>query len=411
MFRTASGTRLWVYSQKKLAMGEEMGFEERAGMCALNRVFGFEPRTGMKLLETFGSAVEVFRSSPKELTEALGTSSKTRLVQMLAGSAFESAAIEIEGLEKMGCRFVCLGEHGYPALLTECDDPPLGLYYKGTSVPEDVFGGRPAISIVGTRDITSYGREWCARIVEAMSRSNIRPLIVSGLALGVDGTAHKTCLETGLPTVAVMATGIDSIYPAHNKALGEMIAQTAGCALVTDYPPGTEAIRINFLRRNRIIAGISRATILVESKIKGGGMMTARLAGSYGRDVYALPGRMDDPASQGCNLLVRENLAVPMGDLRDLMSELGLGKPAVRTKEDFKECLVSFYKGNVQEPMLHDIVLLGSMVKANRGISMDELCCALGWPFSKVSQICTMLECDGFLDVDLLQHCSVFKRI
>ena len=261
------------------------------------------------------------------------------------------------------------------------------------------------IAVVGTRALTHYGKDWCQRIVGAMASAKIKPLIVSGLAIGVDVVAHVSALDGGLPTVAVMATGIDSLYPSRNRDVGERIASTPGCALISDYPPGTDAVRINFLRRNRIIAGICRATILVESKIRGGGMMTARLASSYGRDVYALPGRIDDPVSQGCNLLIRENLAEQIGDLGELVSRLGLGSSGKTLKEDFKSEVEEYYRDRLQESDYLDIIKLAVLVKSKRGISVDELCEKFKWTYSHVSHLVTTLECDGFISVDLLQHC------
>lgn len=375
-------------------------------MCAMNRAFGFEPRLGFAMLERFGGAVELFSATEDELNEALGQYCRARYAPGLSPSAFESAAMELEGLEAEGIRFVCFGETGYPGLLTECEDPPLGLYYKGVSPPEDVFGGIPAVSVVGTRDISFYGKDWCRRIVGAMSKAPVRPLVVSGLAIGVDGTAHMAALDEGLPTVAVMATGIDRIYPAVHKELGERIASTPGCALVTDYPPGTEAVRLNFLRRNRIIAGIGRATILVESKIKGGGMMTARLASSYGRDLYALPGRVDDPCSQGCNLLIKETLAESIGDPAELVRRMGLGKVGKQDRMSMESCVESFYKGKESPETVSEISRMARLVHKKRGISLDELSSELKWSFSKTSRYAALLECDGFIEMDLLQHCS-----
>lgn len=398
-----------VVRMRKIGIIMEMSFEERAALCALNRIFGFEPKIGLKAIEVLGGASSVF-SEPKELSRVLGAYSKIKYAPLITGSAFESAAMELENLERDGCRFIGIGESGYPALLMECEDPPLGLYYKGMSAPEAVFEGLPQIAVIGTRALTHYGKDWCQRIVGAMASSKIKPLIVSGLAIGVDAVAHVSALEGGLPTVAVMATGIDSLYPSRNREIGERIASTPGCALVSDYPPGTDAVRINFLRRNRIIAGICRATILVESKIRGGGMMTARLAASYGRDVYALPGRIDDPVSQGCNLLIRENIAEQIGDLGELVSRLGLGKSGKSLKkEDFKADVEEFYRLRLSESDCLDIVRLAVLVKSHRGISVDELCERLKWTYSHVSHLVTTLECDGFITVDLLQHCYVKK--
>ena len=200
-----------------------MSFEERAALCALNRIFGFEPKTGLRLIEALGGASAVFKE-PEEVLRELGACSRVKYAAQIAVSAFESAAMELERLGREGCRFIGIGESGYPPLLMECEDPPLGLYYKGESAPEEVFDGLPQVAVVGTRSVTGYGRDWCQRIVEAMSRSTIKPLVVSGLALGVDVTAHRTALEAGLPTVAVMATGIDELYPSRNRDVGERIA-------------------------------------------------------------------------------------------------------------------------------------------------------------------------------------------
>lgn len=391
------------------AIMEMMSFEERAALCALNRVFGFEPKIGLGLVEALGSALSVFKE-PEEVARILGGRARTRYAPMLSESAFESSAMELESLSDDGCRFIGIGEPGYPALLMECDDPPLGLYYKGISPPGEIFEGLPQVAVVGTRGLTSYGRDWTKRIVEAMAGSAVKPLVVSGLALGVDAAAHRAALTSGLPTVAVMATGIDKLYPSANRDIGEKIASTPGCALVTDYPPGTDAVRINFIRRNRIIAGICRATILVESRIKGGGMMTARLAASYGRDLYALPGRVDDPVSQGCNLLIRENLAEPVGDLGVLASKLGLGKTTMRLKGDFKAEVEGYYQEILSGSDFDDMIRLAMLVKGHRGISIDELCDRLKWTYSRVSRLVTTLECDGFISVDLLQHCSATTK-
>ena len=379
--------------------------DERACLCALNRIFGFEPKIGMGLIEAFGGAAAVFKANKNEINDFLRSQARARFAHLVCGSAFESAAMELEGLSREGCHFIGIGEPGYPKALLECDDPPIGLYYKGILNPEEVFDKRPQVAVIGTRNLSYYGRDWCRNIVEALSKAQIKPMIVSGLALGVDVTAHKAALDFGLPTTGVMATGIDDIYPPQNVKVGKQMADTPGCSLITDYPPGTEAVRINFLRRNRIIAGMSSATILVESKIKGGGMMTARLANSYDRDVYALPGRIDDPLSQGCNMLIRENIAAPIGDLADLVERLGLGQSAMSLKADFKEEVERCYS-DLDEDSRRDIIKVAMTIKARRGIGIDELCSLLGWTFSKVSRIVNTLECDGLIAVDLLQHCS-----
>lgn len=377
----------------------------------MNRIFGFEPKVGAALVKTFGGAAEVFRNPADAIVDALIGFGRVKYASQISWSAFESAAIELEGLRARGCSFIGIGESGYPALLKECDDPPLGLYFRGTTAPEQVFGGVPHIAVVGTRNLTSYGRDWCRMIVEALSKSTVKPLIVSGLAIGVDITAHIAALDSGLPTVAVMATGIDSIYPNRNRQAGERIAATSGCALVTDYPEGTGAVAINFLRRNRIIAGICRATVLVESRIKGGGMMTARLASSYDRDVFALPGRLDDPASQGCNLLIRQNIAEPIGDLGELVARLGGDAPRNALTTNFKAEIEAAYKEGMDEADFALLLKVAMAIRAERGISIDGICLKLDIPYSRARELTAMLECDGFISIDLLQHCSAKIRL
>ena len=379
--------------------------EGRACLCALNRIFGFEPKIGLGLVRALGGPEAVFKANQNEITDFLRSCGRERYASLVTGSAFESAAMELEELSLKGCRFIGFGESGYPEALAECEDPPLGLYYKGTLSPEEVFGKRPQVAIIGTRSLSYYGKDWCRIIVDALAKAKIKPMVVSGLALGVDITAHRAALDFGLPTVGVMATGIDDIYPMQNAATGEMMASTPGCALLTDFPPRTGAVKVNFLRRNRIIAGMCSATILVESKIRGGGMMTARLAYSYDRDVFALPGRIDDPLSQGCNMLIRENIAAPIGNLADLVERLGLGKADISLKADFKAEVENHYSG-LDEGSRRDILKIAMTVKSRRGIGMEELCELSGWTFSKVSRIVNTLECDGFISVDLLQHCS-----
>ncbi len=380
--------------------------KERICLCALNRIFGYEPRMALGLLEHFGSAAEIFQQKQRDIAEALGSCTVSRFAESITESAFESAAMELEEIGRNGCRFIGIGEPGYPKLLAECRDAPVGLYFRGCSPPEQVLSKAPAVAVVGTRALSLYGKDWCGRIVSSLSKSRSRPLIVSGMALGADTSAHNAALDGGLPTVAVMATGINEIYPAQNRKLGERIAGTEGCALISDYPPGTKAVRVNFIRRNRIIAGICQATILVESRIKGGGMMTARLAASYERELFALPGRVDDPASQGCNLLIRQKLAEPIGDLVDLAAQLGLERPVRSSKDDFLGEIGEMYRGTFAEAEVEDILRLARVVKDNRGISIDELSARLRWSFSKTSRVTALLECDGFMVVDLLQHCS-----
>jgi DNA processing protein len=261
--------------------------------------------------------------------------------------------------------------------------------------------------VVGTRDVSSYGKEWCERCVYGLAASEEKPLIVSGLALGTDICAHKAAVEAGLPTIAVMATGPESVYPYRHKGFAEELYQIPGCALVTDYPPGTAPLAIHFLRRNRIIAGLSDATVLIESKIKGGGMMTARLAFSYDRDVYALPGRVDDVRSQGCNSLIRSKIAEPLTSVQEFLESLGMKSTGTTDSVSDMECLSATYRNTESADRLEQMARLLKTIRQKRGITVEELAeiCALG--YAKTVELTSRLETDGFIRTDLLQRCSI----
>lgn len=376
-------------------------YEEHICSNALNRIFGFAPRTARALLEHFGSASAIF--CEKNLREALPY---TKGADRINDAEYEISEKEISGLQTRGITFIHIGESVYPSLLKECEDAPVGLYCLGTSPPAEIFGHRPAVSVVGTRNCSAYGKEWCERTVHTLSCSGAGPAIVSGLALGVDITAHRKALECGLPTIAVMATGIDSVYPHAHRHDASRIRNTEKCALVTDFPPGTAPLACHFLRRNRIIAGLSAATILIESGLKGGGMMTARLASSYSRDVYALPGRVDDPHSQGCNALIRDKIAEPLLPGTDLPASLGRIPVSPQSCPATEDSLAG-YRGALPEDKIGILSRILLTIRQNRGISIDEVASETGLSYRQTASYVGMLEHDGLISVDMSRRCSI----
>ena len=383
-------------------------FEEKACLCALSRIFGFEPKTGLALIERMGCASAVFALDKDGLDELLGPYCKQRF-QIRQSAVFEAAG-ELEALAKTGVEFIGWGQEGYPLLLTECPDPPIGLYIKSTTRPQDLWTRPKNIAVVGTRDISPYGKEWCAKVVGGLAETQQKPLIVSGLALGTDICAHRTALEQGLPTIAVMPTGPDAVYPHRHLAFADQLSHTPGCALITDYPPGTSPLPVNFLRRNRIIAGLSHATVLIESKIQGGGMMTARLAFSYDRDVFALPGRVDDLRSQGCNKMIAEKVAEPLVNVEDFIKSIGLDRASVSSnRTDLPTMLDSFYRGSVGKDTIREMAALLECIRKNRGSTVEELGVMTGIEYGKTSSLTAMLELDGFISIDLLQRCCIIS--
>ena len=216
-----------------------------------------------------------------------------------------------------------LNSADYPQRLRECPDAPVVLYYMGNGQ----LNAQRVICIVGTRHCTIYGKDLVAAFVRDLSKLCPGILIVSGLAYGVDICAHRNALAEGLPTVGVLAHGLDTIYPSsHRETAAEMLREGG---LLTEYPSGTNADKMNFVRRNRIVAGMSDACILVESAEKGGGLITTDIANSYGREVFAFPGHVNAEYSKGCNNLIRDNKAGLITSAADFVKAMGWESDAV----------------------------------------------------------------------------------
>lgn len=378
-------------------------FEEIVCTCALNRIFGFAPKIGTGLISCFGSASEVFRASRRTIEEILGRNS--RYIDMIGPEAVRSAEAELKELSRSGISFACRFGQGYPPLLKECPDAPAGLYIRSVTPPQELWTPSRSIAVIGTRDISPYGKEWCTKTVSALASAQEKPLIVSGLALGTDICAHKTALESGLPTIGVMATGPETVYPFRHRDFAERLWRTPGCALISDYPPGTAPLALHFLRRNRIIAGICDTTVLIESKIKGGGMMTSRLAFSYSRDVYALPGRIDDIRSQGCNRLIREKVADPLTSVEDLLDSLGLNSRVTARKICTRDILKLHFGDRLSQDMLNDLESVLNVIRSEKGITVEETAAAAGVDYGRAAHLTGLLETEGLICIDLLQRC------
>ncbi len=379
--------------------------QEKICSCALNRIFGFSPKTGIALITCIGSASEVFQMKSGEIDKMLGPYSKYK--GMITPEAADRAERELAELEKMDIRFVGWNEEVYPQLLHECEDAPIGLYVRTTTPLDELWKPMRRIAVVGTRDISPYGREWCIRTVTGLAESAERPAIVSGLALGTDFYAHRTALECGLPTIGVMATGPESVYPPRHRDFAERLCHTPGCALITDYPPGTAPLSVHFLRRNRIIAGLSESTILIESKLKGGGLMTCNLAFSYNREVHALPGRADDLRSQGCNSLIKNKIAEPLVSVEELLKSLNLKNGRKSGKESPTSLVLRKYGDRMSPGQIAEMTEILELVKSERGVTLDEISAATGIPYNNVSSMTGLLETDNFITIDLLQRCSL----
>lgn len=281
---------------------------------ALTLINGVGTLIAKKLLQSFGSAEAVFSATQKQLLNIEGIGEKTAEA-ILNTNAVELAEQELAFIEKHQIQVLFYENDNYPKRLKNCYDAPLLLYYKGNVE----LNQARVVSIVGTRNATAYGKTLCKQLIEVLKPYDV--LITSGLAHGVDAAAHKESVLASVPTIGVLGHGLDRIYPATHRELAAKMLKNGG--LLTEFLPGTNPDRENFPKRNRIIAGMADVTIVVEASIKGGALITAEIANSYNRDVYAFPGRVNDEFSEGCNFLIKTNRAGLINHPRDLIYYLG----------------------------------------------------------------------------------------
>ncbi len=270
------------------------------------------------LINHFGNAPDIFKARKKELA-AIENIGEIKARSIKDFTDFCLAEEEIGFIEKYSIRPLFIQDPDYPQRLLHCYDSPAMLYYKGDA---DLNNSK-VVSIVGTRNNTEYGRFVTDKLVEDMQALHV--LVVSGLAYGIDACAHKAAIYNQLPTVGVLAHGLDTIYPVQHKNLAKEIIQSAG-GLLTEFPRNTKPDKHNFPKRNRIVAGMCDATIVVETPAKGGSMITAELASNYNRDVFAFPGKITDSKSTGCNYLIKKNTAVLLTDAKQLFELMGWEK-------------------------------------------------------------------------------------
>lgn len=303
---------------------------------AFTRLKGMTVVLAREILGRVGDEERFFALSESQLGAVMGCSNKL-FSDNLRRDCLSEADREYSFVKASGINVCYFNDEtsGYPTLLAECDDAPVALYTLGSL---DVNECR-LISIVGTRHATAYGTNYTSKIVgELAATVEDKVAVVSGLAYGIDVAAHNSCLENSLPTVAVLAHPLNTIYPAvHRSVAAQIIAK--GGLLLTEYGISDTIHKGNFLARNRIVAGMSSATVVVESDVKGGAMTTARMATEYGRDVYAVPGRLNDKYSSGCNFLIQNNTAGIIYDIPEFVNHLGfkMRSPEGLQQELFKE--------------------------------------------------------------------------
>lgn len=265
------------------------------------------------LIHRYGSARDIFNAPRRhlELIEGIGS---VRAGSLKKYREFHICEKEMEFISKYKINPLFITDEQYPKRLNNCYDSPVLLYYKGNAD----LNSEKIISVVGTRKQTEYGKILTEKLIDELKTYDIT--IVSGLAYGIDTIAHKSALKMKLPTIAVLAHGLDTIYPASNKALAKSIIENGG--LLTDFMSGTKPDKQNFPKRNRITAGICDAVVVIESGISGGSLITAELANGYNKDVFAYPGKTTDSKSEGCNMLIKKNQAAMITSAEDLLQTM-----------------------------------------------------------------------------------------
>ncbi|HWI92156.1 MAG TPA: DNA-processing protein DprA [Flavisolibacter sp.] len=283
------------------------------------------------LVNHFGDASSIFNAK-KTLLEKIEGIGEVRARSIKDFDDFHLAEHELKFIEKYNIKTLFLTDADYPKRLLNCYDSPTLLFYKGNA---DLNASK-VLAIVGTRSNTDYGKLFTEKLVKDLSEQNI--LIISGLAHGIDAIAHKSALKNNLPTVGVVGHGLDKVYPSENTNLAKDMVKDGG-GLLTEFFSGTKPDKHNFPLRNRVVAGLSDATVVVETNIKGGSMITAKLADAYNRDVFAVPGRTTDKASSGCNHLIKYNKAILLTDAEELLDVLGW-KEKKKEKKQQKELFI-----------------------------------------------------------------------
>ena len=290
--------------------------DERTYLTALNNTFRYQGATARTLIDHFGSASEIFSYSADGLQQATRLP-LPKITQLLSVQTLQDAQREVEWANNQGITTYAINDPLYPKRLFHCADAPILLYRKGPAE----LSPEKALAVVGTRSATPYGIHATEHIIKELAKRGHACTIISGLAYGIDITAHKAALEAGLPTIAVFAFGLDNVQPAKHFSVAQQIMQGGAC--VSDFPSKTAITKINFIKRNRIIAGLADGVLVMESKEKGGALITAQIAQSYDREVMALPGRWNDPCSKGCNIMIKEHRAALVNGVEDIEQQLG----------------------------------------------------------------------------------------
>ena len=340
---------------------------------ALTLIPNIGPVQSRILIEQFGDAESIFKAKLKTLG-SIDSIGEVRANNIKEFDNFTEAEKGIEFIEKYKIQPLFIKDKNYPQRLLRCYDAPTMLYYRGNA---DLNTAK-IISIIGTRNNTDYGKQVTEKLVADLQEQNV--LILSGLAFGIDSIAHKAAIQNNLPTVGVLAHGLDTIYPSQHKSLAKEMLQNGG--LLTEFSQKTKPDKHNFPRRNRIVAGMADATIVVETAIKGGSMITAELAHNYNRDVFAFPGKTTDSKSAGCNYLIKHDKAFLLTDAQQLMEAMKWQQKKAKPKAQ-KELFIE---------LSADEKIIINILREKDSVHIDELFLRSGLSSSSVAGAMLNLE-------------------
>ena len=351
---------------------------------ALTRIGHFSLASALYLYRTLGSGEEIYLHR-NDIQDILPECSPRLLANLKDWSEpLKRAEVELEFCRDHNIRVLCLGDDNYPKRLEDCADAPVVLYYKGNAN----LNQSRVINIIGTRHCTMYGADFIRKFLRDLKALCPEVLVVSGLAYGVDINAHQQALAVGYDTVGVVAHGLDYLYPAAHKDVAREMVNHGG--LLTEFMTCTNADKGNFVRRNRIVAGMSDACILVESAAHGGGIITAGISFDYGREVFALPGRVGDHFSEGCNNAIRENKAILLTSAEDFVKTMGWEDDALR---------IEAQKKGIERQLFPDLSpeqqrIVDVLTKYN-DLQLNQLSVKTGIPIGDITSILFQMEMMG----------------
>lgn len=336
-----------------------------------------------QLISQFSSLEEIFTTPFARLEQLTSPSLAKSLFEFRKNSHYEKAnqfsEEQFSKAEKLGATIISISSENYPEQLKQIYDAPIFLFVLGNLLPQDKY----SLALVGTRTPTNYGKQVCENFTKEFSQLGIT--IISGLAIGIDSTVHRTTLNNNGRTIAVIGSGLDEIYPLDNKGLAKLIAENG--AVISEFPFGTKPDGFNFPRRNRIISGLSLGTLLIESKIGGGGMITAELALDQNKEVFAIPGPINSEKSNGCNILIKEGRAKLAQTPDDVIKELEYKlRPILKSKNEKpqQEISLSLFEKKIFDILSEEPTHIDMIAEKTELITSDVLVNLLSLEFKGI---------------------------